>query len=88
VGAVSLGFGPDGRRRRRKVYGTTKTAVYDKLRELHRELNKGVAPKADYTVGDCLDHGRNRVSGSTRDTERHQAENLCRTLGRRCPGPT
>jgi hypothetical protein len=64
VGPVGLGFGPDGRRRRRKVYGTTKTAVYDKLRELHRDLNKGVAPKADYRVGDCLDHGRNRVSGS------------------------
>lgn len=86
VGAVSLGFAPDGTRRRRKVYGTTKTAVYDKLRDLHRDLNKGVAPKASYTVNDCLDdwlaHGRNRVSASTRDTERYQAENLRRLLGR------
>ncbi len=27
VGAVSLGFGPDGRRIRRKVYGRTKQEV-------------------------------------------------------------
>ena len=67
------------------MYGKTKTAVYDKLRDLHRDLNRGIAPKAGYTVNECLDdwlaHARNRVSGSTRDTERYQAENLRRTLG-------
>lgn len=84
VGAVSLGFALDGacaaagRRTARR-----KPAVYDKLRDLRRDLNKGVAPKAGYTVNDCLDdwlaQGRHRVSGSTRDTERYQAESLRRT---------
>jgi hypothetical protein len=37
VGAVSLGFGPDGRRIRRKVYGRTKQEVRDKLKALHAE---------------------------------------------------
>ena len=86
VGAVSLGFGPDSRRRRRKVYGKTKSAVYDKLRELHRNLDKGVVPRAGYSVNDSLDdwlsQGRNRVSESTRATERYLAEHLRRTLGK------
>jgi hypothetical protein len=32
VGAVSLGFGPDGKRNRRKVSGRTKQEVRDKPR--------------------------------------------------------
>lgn len=40
--AVSLGFGPDGKRIRRKVTGKTKTAVKDQLRTLRREIE---APK-------------------------------------------
>jgi hypothetical protein len=32
VGAVSLGFGPDGKRVRRKVTGRTKQDVRDKLK--------------------------------------------------------
>jgi hypothetical protein len=31
VGAISLGFGPDGKRLRRKVTGRTKAEVRDKL---------------------------------------------------------
>jgi hypothetical protein len=42
VGAVSLGYGPDGKRTRRKVYGRTKQEVRDKLRALHQELDSGV----------------------------------------------
>jgi integrase len=55
VGAVSLGYGPDGRRIRRKVTGRTKAEVRDKLRELHREIEKGVRSKPRYTVRDALD---------------------------------
>jgi hypothetical protein len=37
VGAVSLGYGADGKRLRRKVSGKTKQEVRDKLRSLHKE---------------------------------------------------
>jgi integrase len=55
VGAVSLGYGPDGRRIRRKVIGRTKAEVRAKLRELHREIEQGVRSKPRYTVKDALD---------------------------------
>ena len=34
-GLISLGFGADGKRIRRKVSGKTKTIVQDRLKELH-----------------------------------------------------
>ena len=37
VGAISVGFGPDGKRIRRKVTGRTKTEVRDKLKAAHAE---------------------------------------------------
>ena len=62
VGAVSVGWGPDGKTRlRRKVRGKTKQEVRDKLRELHRELNAGVRSSSRYslrqTVEDWLRDG-------------------------------
>jgi hypothetical protein len=42
MGAVSLDYGPDGKRIRRKVSGKTKQEVRDKLKALHQELNAGV----------------------------------------------
>src|SRR5215469_10623616 len=50
VGAVSLGFGPDGKRIRRKVTGRTKQDVRDKLKALHAELDRGLRTSATYTV--------------------------------------
>ena len=41
VGAVSLGYGPDGKRIRRKVSGKTKQEVRDKLKALHAEIGRG-----------------------------------------------
>jgi integrase len=52
-GEVSLGYTEGRKRNRRKVSGTTKAAVVDKLRELHKELDQGIVPKtgyANYTV--------------------------------------
>jgi len=49
----SLGYTDDGQRTRRKVSGKTKTAVVDKQRQLHHELDKGIVPQtgyANYTV--------------------------------------
>jgi len=50
VGAISLGFAPDGRRIRRKVTGRTKQDVRDKLRAQHQELDAGIRSSTGYTV--------------------------------------
>jgi integrase len=55
VGAVSLGFGPDGKRLRRKVTGRTKQEVRDKLRALHAELDRGLRTSSAYTVQKAVD---------------------------------
>jgi integrase len=55
-GAVWLGFGPDGKRIRRKVGGRTRQDVKDKLEELHADLNAGVhVPDGRYTVGQAVE---------------------------------
>ena len=74
VGAVSLGFGPDGKRIRRKVTGRTKQEVRDKLKALHAELDRGLRTSATYTVRQAVDDwleaacraGRNARGPSTR----------------------
>lgn len=50
VGIVSQGFGPDGKRLRRKVTGSTKSTVQDRLKRLHDELESGVRTTPNYTV--------------------------------------
>lgn len=53
---MSLGYGPDGKRIRRKVGGRTKQDVKDKLSQLHADLDAGIrAPDARYTVGQAVD---------------------------------
>ncbi len=47
---VSLGFGADGKRVRRKVSGQTKAIVQDRLKKLHDELDTGVRTSPNYTV--------------------------------------
>ena len=42
MGSVSLAYGPDGKRIRRKVFGRTKQEVRYRLKALHQELNAGV----------------------------------------------
>ena len=55
VGAVSLGFGADGKRSRRKVTGRTKQEVRDKLKALHAELDRGLRTSSTYTVRQAVD---------------------------------
>jgi len=55
VGAVSVGYGADGRRIRRKVVGRSKAEVRDKLKAPHREMDSHIRPGPRYTVGDALD---------------------------------
>jgi integrase len=71
-GEFTTGYTGDGTRARRKVSGTTKAAVIDKLRDLHTELDKGLTPKtgyAHYTVRqaaqDWLAHGLDGRSPKT-----------------------
>src|SRR5215510_16012096 len=54
VGAVSLGYTPEGKRIRRKVYGRTKQDVRDKLKALHQELEAGIRSPVGYTVRDAV----------------------------------
>jgi integrase len=55
IGAVSLGYGSDGRRVRRKVSGKTKQEVRQKLKELHADLEVGVQSPATYTTRAAVD---------------------------------
>jgi integrase len=49
-GVISLGFGPDGKRIRRKVSGKTKGIVQDRLKTLHGDLDSGIRATPAYTV--------------------------------------
>ena len=55
MGAISLGYGPDGKRIRRKVSGKTKQEVRAKLQALHQEMNAGVRSSSTYTVREAVD---------------------------------
>ncbi len=56
IGAVSLGWSADGKRRiRRKVSGRTKVEVRGKLRELRKELDNGLHTDPHYTVRQAVD---------------------------------
>ena len=47
-GELTTGYTGDGKRQRRKVSGTTKAAVIDKLRDLRTQLDTGITPKPGY----------------------------------------
>ena len=58
MGVISLGYGPDGKRIRRKVSGKTKQEVRDKLKALHQELNARVRSSRTYTVRQTVEDWR------------------------------
>ena len=49
-GVVSLGYGPDGKRIRRKVSGKTRAVVQERLKALHSDLDSGVKASPNYTL--------------------------------------
>jgi integrase len=55
VGSVSLGYGPDGKRTRRKVFGKTKQEVRDRLKDLHQEMDAGLKTSSTYTVREAVE---------------------------------
>jgi hypothetical protein len=69
VGSVSLGYGPDGKRIRRKVFGKTKQEVRDRLKALHQELKSGARSSSNYTVRQTVeDWLREGLDGSSERT--------------------
>ena len=87
VGAVSLGFGSDGRRIRRKVYGRTKQEVRDKLKALHAELDRGLRTSGKYTVRQAVEEwlcdGLPGRSERTRGVNREATAPLLDLIGSR-----
>ena len=87
VGAISVGFGPDGKRIRRKVTGRTKAEVRDKLKSAHNELDRGLHTSATYTVrqavDDWLEGGLPGRSERTRSIYREALKPLLEHIGLR-----
>ena len=83
---VSLGFAADGKRIRKKVSGTTRTEVKDKLRELHSELDAGVRTAHGYTVekavADWLAEGLPGRTAKTVEASRDSLRPLLAVIGR------
>ena len=84
-GVVSLGYGGDGRRIRRKVSGRSKADVRDKLRVVHDEQREGIRSSATYTVRDAVDDwlasGLVGVSAKTVSTNREVLAPLVALIG-------
>jgi integrase len=87
IGAVSLGFGPDGKRLRRKVSGRTKQEVRAKLKAIHAELDAGLQPSTGYTVQAAVDawleHGLSGRSPRTVQLYRDGVKPLTEKVGAR-----
>jgi integrase len=89
-GEISLGYADDGRRLRRKVSGATKASVLDKLRELHKELDKGIVPKTGYSTytvrqaaENWLRNGLDGRSAKTIRTNQDVLEPILKVIGAR-----
>jgi integrase len=84
-GVVSLGFGPDGKRRRKKVSGKTKTEARDKLKALHAELDAGIRAPHRYTlekaVADWLAGGLPGRTAKTIETNHDALKPLLAEIG-------
>jgi integrase len=89
-GEVTTGYTEGGKRQRRKVSGTTKAAVLDRLRELHRKLDQGIVPKTGYTnytvrqaAEDWLRNGLGGRSAKTIRTNHDVLEPILKVVGAR-----
>jgi hypothetical protein len=56
-GVVSFGYGPDGKRIRRKVRGQTRTEVREKFRALHSDIEAGIRRPEAVTVREAARKG-------------------------------
>jgi hypothetical protein len=83
VGAISVGFGLEGKRIRRKVTGKTKAEVRDKLKAAHAELDRGLHTSATYTVQQAVDDWLQGRSERTRSIYREALKPLLEHIGTR-----
>ncbi|MGH3187132.1 MAG: site-specific integrase [Streptosporangiaceae bacterium] len=87
VGSVSIGYGPDGKRIRRTVLGKTKQEVRAKLKDLHKELDRGVRSSSTYSVReaveDWLAEGLDDASSRTRTLYEGLLEPVLEMIGAR-----
>ena len=86
-GVISLGFGPDGKRIRRKVSGKTKSIVQDRLKTLHGDLDAGIRAAPAYTVRraaeDWLKEGLDGRSAKTIKKNENVLAPVLATIGAR-----
>jgi integrase len=86
-GVVSLGFGPDGKRIRRKVSGKSRAVVQDRLKKLHDDLESGVRARPNYTVRraaeDWLNEGLDGRSAKTIKKNQNMIEPILKVIGAR-----
>jgi integrase len=84
-GVISLGFSAEGKRRRKKVSGKTKTEVRDKLKDLHADLDAGIHTRHGYTVekavADWLADGLPGRTAKTVETNHDALKPLLADLG-------
>ncbi|GIH66338.1 tyrosine-type recombinase/integrase [Microbispora siamensis] len=87
-GAISLGYGPDGKRIRKKVSGKTRAEVAEKIRKIREGLDKGLpVPDDKITLGAFLDRWLATLPGHIADSTLDDYEDTVRlhlkpTLGR------
>ena len=84
---VSLGYGPDGKRIRRKVSGKSRTVAQDRLKKLHDDLDSGVRARPNYTVRhaaeDWLNEGLDSRSAKTIKKNQNMLEPILKVIGAR-----
>ncbi len=87
VGSISLGYGADGRRLRRKVTGRTKQEVRDKLKAAHAEIDAGLKAPSSYTVRQAVEawllEALDDVSERTRELYTGLLSPLLELIGKR-----
>jgi hypothetical protein len=76
VGSVSLGYGPDGKRIRRKVFGKTKQEVRERLRALHQDMDAGLRSSNTYTVRETVEDWLREGLDGTSERTRNLYEGL------------
>ncbi|MET9069417.1 tyrosine-type recombinase/integrase [Streptosporangium sandarakinum] len=78
-GAISLGYGPDGKRIRKKVSGRTRAEVAEKIRKIREDIAKGLpAPDGKLTVGAFLDRWLSTLPGHIADSTLDDYEDTVR----------
>jgi integrase len=75
VGSVTVGRTPEGKQKRRVVYGDTKKEVLDKLKDLYASAAGVLAEPTKMTVSDFLGRWRETVGRTKRTSTQKRREN-------------